>query len=79
MVTLRRGTKGDLVIWAQQHLNGAGHPITVNGRYDAAMVAAVSAYQAAMGLAQTGEIDTLTWEALLRSPAAVVDWAATMR
>lgn len=79
MVTLSRGMKGDLVIWAQQHLNGAAHPITVNGRYDAAMVAAVSAYQAAMGLAQTGEIDTLTWEALLRSPAAVVDWAATMR
>ena len=32
-----------------------------------------------MGLAQTGSIDTLTWQALLRSPAAVVDWAAATR
>ena len=76
MATLTKGAKGDLVVWAQQHLNGAGQTITVNGRYDAAMTAAVTAYQAAMGLAQTGSIDTLTWQALLRSPAAVVDWAA---
>ena len=79
MVTLTKGAKGDLVVWAQQHLNGAGQTITVNGRYDAAMTAAVTAYQAALGLAQTGSIDTLTWQALLRSPAAVVDWAAATR
>ena len=79
MVTLTKGAKGDLVVWAQQHLNGAGQTITVNGRYDAAMTAAVIAYQAALGLAQTGSIDTLTWQALLRSPAAVVDWAAATR
>jgi len=76
MVTLARGTKGDLVVWAQQLLNGAGQRLTVNGRFDAAMSAAVTAYQAAMGLAQTGVVDTLTWTALQRSQPAVVDWAA---
>ncbi|MFN8205159.1 MAG: peptidoglycan-binding protein [Solirubrobacteraceae bacterium] len=76
MVTLKSGMTGDLVIWAQQHLNGAGYPITVNGRYDATMTQTITAYQAGMGLSQTGQIDTLTWQALLRSPAAVVDWAA---
>ena len=41
--TIAKGAKGDLVVWAQEHLNGAGQTITVNGRYQAAMTAAVTA------------------------------------
>ena len=65
---------GDLVVWAQEHLQSAGDAMTIDGRYGARTQAAVEAFQGAHGLAVTGEIDQATWSALLRYPPANVTW-----
>jgi Putative peptidoglycan binding domain len=70
------GGKGDLVVWAQQHLNGAGQSVAVTGTYDAATQQAVVQFQASAGLPATGQIDTATWNALLRVAPVAVDWTA---
>jgi hypothetical protein len=59
-----RGAKNDLVRWAQEHLQAAGQPVTVDGAFGSATVTAVKNFQAASGLPATGEIDTATWRAL---------------
>ncbi|MEA2458466.1 MAG: hypothetical protein QOC95_1438 [Thermoleophilaceae bacterium] len=72
--TLAQGKKGDLVIWAQQHLRGAGQSLTVDGDFGSGTKAAVMNFQTAAGLPATGTIDTATWQALLQHPAAKVKW-----
>jgi hypothetical protein len=68
------GGKGDLVVWAQEHLNGAGQAVAVTGTYDAATQQAVAQFQAGAGLPATGQIDTATWNALLRVAPVTPDW-----
>ena len=75
-VTLAQGAQGDLVIWAQQHLSSAGQPVTVDGDYGPATQQAVANFQSSHGLAVTGQIDTATWNALLRYAPAPVNWAS---
>jgi hypothetical protein len=70
------GSKGDLVVWAQEHLNGAGQPVGVDGQYGAGTASAVSAFQASAGLPVTGQVDAATWPALLRATPQMVDWVA---
>jgi putative peptidoglycan binding protein len=70
------GGKGDPVVWAQEHLDGAGQQVPVTGQYDAATQQAVSNFQAASGLPVTGTIDTGTWQALLKVTPVMVDWTA---
>lgn len=70
------GGKGDSVVWAQEHLNGAGQAVPVTGSYDAATQQAVANFQAANGLPPTGSIDTTTWQALLKVTPVMVDWTA---
>jgi len=74
--TLARGAKGDIVVWAQQHLNGAGQDIPVTGRFDAATQLAVQAFQTVAVLPATGVVDTATWLAILRADPRPVDWTA---
>lgn len=74
-VALRRGSKGDLVRWAQQHLVAAGQTIKVTGNYDAATSTAVRSFQASRGLEPTGSVAELTWRALLRVPLPLPEWA----
>ena len=72
------GGKGDPVIWAQEHLNGAGFTVAVTGQYDPATQQAVENFQASRGLpANGGVIDTSTWNALNQVAPAPVDWTAT--
>jgi hypothetical protein len=73
---LESGAAGDLVVWAQQHLVGAGYlDSTVTGRYGRLTVQAVRAFQAAAGLPATGTIDAATWQQLLaRMDPAPVAW-----
>ncbi len=73
------GSKGDLVVWAQEHLNGAGYPITVDGQYGGGTASAVSAFQSASGLPVTGKVDAATWPVLLRATPQMVDWVARSR
>jgi hypothetical protein len=77
--TIARGAQGDIVIWAQQHLNSAGQPVTVDGDYGPATQQAVANFQSSHGLPATGQVDTETWNALLRYPAAPVNWASGAR
>ena len=66
VATLARGAKGDLVVWAQEHLRGARQNVKVSGFFDAATQQAVERFQRAASLRATGRIDAATWRALLR-------------
>jgi hypothetical protein len=72
--TLRQGSKGDLVVWAQEHLVGSGQVIPVTGNFLAGTATAVRNFQTFHGLPVTGVIDAATWPALLAQPAASVPW-----
>ncbi|MDQ4049473.1 MAG: peptidoglycan-binding protein, partial [Actinomycetota bacterium] len=72
--TLGRRSRGDLVVWAQQHLLSAGKPLRVTGTMTPATRAAISAFQAERGLAATGNVDSRTWPALRAYGAAPVKW-----
>ena len=56
--TLAKGKKGDLVLWAQEHLKGAGQTLATDGDFGSGTVTAVKNFQAGAGLPVTGEIDT---------------------
>jgi hypothetical protein len=73
---LAKGKKGDLVIWAQQHLKGAGQPVTVDGDFGSGTEQAVRSFQSANGLPVTGTIDTATWQALLQHEPVAAKWKA---
>jgi hypothetical protein len=72
---LRRGARGDLVVWAQQHLVAAGLPVPVNGIFSNRMRAAVLEFQYLLGLPAAGKIGPRTWQALLTHPVAAVSWS----
>ncbi len=85
-VTLKQGASGDSVIWAQEYLypwisahSGGAASLSINGKYNAAMVAAVSAFQLAEGLAITGKIDGFTWDQLLKLTPASVKWVSAAK
>jgi peptidoglycan hydrolase-like protein with peptidoglycan-binding domain len=71
---LAKGAKGDLVVWAQQHLKGAGQALAVDGDFGSGTQAAVKSFQTGAGLAATGKIDTATWQALLQHAPAKAKW-----
>jgi hypothetical protein len=68
-VQLKKGSKGDLVVWAQRLLTGAGQsPGTIDGDYGPGTQTAVTNFQTAHGLPATGQIDTATWQQLIKAP-----------
>jgi hypothetical protein len=69
--------KGDLVVWAQQHLVTVGYSIPVDGDFGASTLAAVTAFQTARGLSADGVIGPQTWQALLRYAPTKVLWTKT--
>src|SRR3954470_248341 len=72
--SLSKGAKGDLVLWAQQHLKGAGQALTVDGDFGSGTQSAVRSFQTGAGLAASGTVDTATWQALLKQAPAKVRW-----
>jgi Putative peptidoglycan binding domain len=72
----RVGSRGDLVVWAQQHLVGAGAGLRVDGEYGPGTADAVRTFQSDANLPVTGEIDAATWPTLLRTTPIAVDWVA---
>lgn len=63
---LKRGSRGDLVVWAQEHLQAAGQPqLPVTGIFGNQTRAAVRSFQAGQGLSVDGAIGTMTWRSLL--------------
>ena len=72
---LHRGSAGDRVIWAQEHLIGAGEKIGVDGRFGAHTKIAVEDFQSRHNITPTGTIGPLTWKALLKVDPVRVDWS----
>ncbi|HEX3238775.1 MAG TPA: peptidoglycan-binding domain-containing protein [Solirubrobacterales bacterium] len=73
---LKKGSKGDMVVWAQQHLIGAGAELPVTGIFGKQTKAAVRAFQEEKGMLADGQIGTDTWRALLAYVPYKVRWAA---
>jgi hypothetical protein len=71
---LGRGSRGDLVVWAQQHLRAAGLPVPVNGVFGPRTAWAVRAFQRLEALPAGGTISARTWGALLQLAPARVSW-----
>jgi Putative peptidoglycan binding domain len=74
LATLGLHARGDVVVWAQEHLVSAGQRIAIDGAFGPATAAAVANFQLAKGLPATGLIDQSTWQALLRFAPASVHW-----
>jgi hypothetical protein len=74
MPILRMHARGDLVVWAQEHLVSAAQRISIDGAFGPETRAAVESFQNTAGLPVTGVIDQLTWPALLRYQPIAVKW-----
>jgi hypothetical protein len=74
LAEIQRGSQGDLVVWAQEHLLSAGLTVTVDGHFGPSTQTAVEAFQQANGLTVDGIIGPETWQVLLRYAPANVVW-----
>jgi hypothetical protein len=74
---LKRGSEGDMVVWAQERLVGAGAELPVTGVFGKLTVAATRAFQEEHGLAADGRIGTTTWAALLDFTPDRMQWSAS--
>lgn len=72
---LKRGSKGDLVVWAQEHLVAAGHELPVTGIFGRQTARAVHLFKEEHGLPVNAVIDTETWNALLAYTPVRGGWA----
>ncbi|MFL5862243.1 MAG: peptidoglycan-binding protein, partial [Solirubrobacteraceae bacterium] len=74
MADIGPNASGDLVVWAQEHLVGAGYPIQISGDFGYHTLLQVMGFQRAHGLTADGIIGPATWAALLRYRTARVRW-----
>jgi hypothetical protein len=72
---LSRGSRGDLVVWAQEHLKGAGEQVGVSGVDGDRTTRAVTRFQKSRGLVADGRIGPSTWRALLDVKPVSIDWS----
>ncbi|HMJ72820.1 MAG TPA: peptidoglycan-binding domain-containing protein [Solirubrobacterales bacterium] len=73
---LRRGSRGDLVVWPQEHLQAAVQPqLPVTGIFGKQTRAAVRSFQASEGLPVDGALGTDTWSSLLTFDPVRPRWA----
>jgi hypothetical protein len=62
---LKKGSKGDEVLWMQEHLAAADATTPMNASFDAATDTALRNFQTQHGFPVTGQTDAATWQALL--------------
>jgi hypothetical protein len=81
MAPIKKGAKGDLVVWAQEHLISAGYRLGVDGGFGRNTRRAVLGFQRARGLTADGIVGPATWSALLRYRPVYIKWSVrgTMR
>ncbi|MGN6216939.1 MAG: peptidoglycan-binding domain-containing protein [Solirubrobacterales bacterium] len=72
---LKRGSKGDMVVWAQEHLVAAGHGVPVTGIFGRQTARAVHLFKEEHSLPANAVIDTETWNALLAYTPVRGGWA----
>ena len=53
---LSEGSRGDLVVWAQEHLRGAGQAVPVTGYFGRKTRRAVKRFQRSKGVADDGRL-----------------------
>ena len=71
---LKLKSKGDEVIWLQQHLASADATVTIDGVFGTSTDTALRNFQAQHLLPVTGTTDPATWQAVLALPLRAVDW-----
>jgi hypothetical protein len=74
MASIGLHARGDVVVWAQEHLIGAGYRVSVDGGFGTQTLVAVESFQRAHGLAVDGIVGPLTWHALLRYAPPRIHW-----
>jgi peptidoglycan hydrolase-like protein with peptidoglycan-binding domain len=74
---LHKGSKGDQVLWLQEHLASAIPAQEVTGNFGSQTVTNLSSFQASHGLPASGVATPATWAALLALPPVAVDWTGT--
>jgi Putative peptidoglycan binding domain len=72
--TLGLHARGDIVVWAQEHLASAGERVAIDGSFGPATFKAVESFQASHRLPVDGLIGQVTWSALLRYSPIRVRW-----
>jgi peptidoglycan hydrolase-like protein with peptidoglycan-binding domain len=71
---LSKGSKGDQVLWMQEHLASAAPTQEVTGNFGSQTLANLTAFQTAHGIPPSGVADAATWAALLALPPVAVNW-----
>jgi peptidoglycan hydrolase-like protein with peptidoglycan-binding domain len=74
---LSKGSKGDQVLWLQEHLATAISTQETTGTFGTQTTANLESFQSAHGLAPNGVATAQTWEALLALQPVEVDWTGT--
>ncbi|HUB37131.1 MAG TPA: peptidoglycan-binding domain-containing protein [Solirubrobacteraceae bacterium] len=74
---LSQGSKGDPVLWMQEHLATAIPTQATTGIFDATTTANLEQFQTAHGLPPTGKTEAATWQALLALAPVAVNWTGS--
>lgn len=73
--TVRRGYRGDSIVWLQQHLVGARFKVSITGIFGIQTQRAVRKFQRSRKLKADGVVGNLTWNRLLRVKPVRVAWS----
>jgi peptidoglycan hydrolase-like protein with peptidoglycan-binding domain len=71
---LGEGSKGDPVLWMQEHLAAAIPTQETTGIFNAATKTNLEQFQSAHGIAPSGHTEAATWQALLALTPVAVNW-----
>jgi peptidoglycan hydrolase-like protein with peptidoglycan-binding domain len=71
---LAQGSKGDPVLWMQEHLASAIPTQPTTGIFDPTTKLDLEQFQSAHGIPPSGHTEAATWQALLALPPVAVDW-----
>ena len=71
---LSKGSKGDPVLWLQEHLAAAEPSQETTGNFASQTTANLEAFQSAHGIAPSGIAEAATWGALLALEPVAVNW-----
>jgi hypothetical protein len=71
---LSQGSKGDEVLWMQEHLASAIPAQVTTGEFGVQTATNLRAFQSAHGIPTSGLTDAATWAALLALAPIPVDW-----
>jgi peptidoglycan hydrolase-like protein with peptidoglycan-binding domain len=74
---LSKGSKGDQVLWLQEHLAAAQPSQETTGAFGAQTTANLQAFQSAKGIPASGVADAATWQALLALSPVAVSWTGS--